>query len=349
MRKPFIKQLLLLAALLLALSLLAACSQDLTDPPADEAHRESFPAIGISLVYPEAMYNLNTAELLSPMAADEYCFLYGGISSHVLGLLAQMTAVETEEQFNQLYELINQEVFLFLSILRVPDHDPQAAALYEQLSQDYAHLEELGRVGENNFYLAYNDDISGLTLTSSERQQYQQAIDEIDRFREGITLFAPEPAADGSEPPAAPQIGSFSLQDLDGNPVSEAIFAEAELTMVNIWTTWCGPCVEEMPTLAALAQQLPENVQIYGICKDAISEDARVLARQILADAGADFPVLVPDQAMLEGYLNQVSQAVPTTLFFDRNGQQVGEAVVGAPAEGALEYYLQEIAARLPK
>lgn len=67
---------------------------------------------------------------------------------------------------------------------------------------------------------------------------------------------------------------SFTAQDLDGNQVDETIFEDAELTMINVWGTFCTPCLEEMPDLAELNREYQEKgVQIIGICSDTINAD----------------------------------------------------------------------------
>ena len=52
---------------------------------------------------------------------------------------------------------------------------------------------------------------------------------------------------------------SFTAQDLDGNQVDETIFEDAELTMINVWGTFCTPCLEEMPDLAELNREYQEK------------------------------------------------------------------------------------------
>ena len=124
----------------------------------------------------------------------------------------------------------------------------------------------------------------------------------------------------------------FSTTDLDGNEVtSEALFKNAKVTVVNLWATWCGPCVRELPELEKLRQDYADKgVQVTGILLET-SASAVKDAKSILRDAGADYPVLLPAEEM--GELINV-QYIPTTFFVDPQGRVLGEAVVGADVQG---------------
>lgn len=120
----------------------------------------------------------------------------------------------------------------------------------------------------------------------------------------------------------------FETTDLDGNPVNQALFADYRLTMVNIWATYCGPCLREMPDLGRLAREYAaQGVAVVGIVSDVTAEDT-ALAREQVAEAGADYTNVVPS-ADLTNLLSQVS-AVPTTIFVDSRGVQVGSTYLGA-------------------
>ena len=130
-------------------------------------------------------------------------------------------------------------------------------------------------------------------------------------------------------------LSSFTSQDLDGNPVDQSIFSGHTLTMVNIWATYCGPCLMEMPDLGELAPEYAEKgVQFVGLVSDAlnsdgsISEDQVTTAQDIVAETGADYLHLLPSED-LYGLLSQV-YAVPTTIIVDQEGRQVGYAYVQA-------------------
>ncbi len=127
----------------------------------------------------------------------------------------------------------------------------------------------------------------------------------------------------------------LSLTDLDGNEVDLELFAEHQMTMINIWATFCNPCLSELPELAKEYAQTPGGVQIVGICTDVLDqkgnqvEEQIDLAKQALRLTGADYQNLVPDKAFLNVLMESIP-GVPTTFFVDSQGKLLGEAVVGA-------------------
>lgn len=130
-------------------------------------------------------------------------------------------------------------------------------------------------------------------------------------------------------------LGSFSTTDLEGEAVDESLFADSKLTMVNVWATYCGPCISEMPDLGTLAEEYADRgFQIVGLVSDALDSDGNVdaaqveKAKEIVASTGADYTHIVPGEGIY-GLLYQIS-AVPTTLFVDSEGKQVGSAYVSA-------------------
>ena len=67
---------------------------------------------------------------------------------------------------------------------------------------------------------------------------------------------------------------SFNSIDLDGNEISSELYSNNKITMVNIWGTFCGPCIREMPDLAKLSQEYKsKGVEIIGIPID-IADDS---------------------------------------------------------------------------
>ena len=132
--------------------------------------------------------------------------------------------------------------------------------------------------------------------------------------------------------------GSFVTTDMAGNPVTEEIFAGHSLTMVNIWATFCSPCIEEMPELAQLDTAFGEAFQVIGIVMDVtdrngiIQPDKKAEAASVIATTGATYLHLLPSASLNKAYLNQV-QAVPETIFVDAAGRQVGQRYIGKKSQ----------------
>ena len=130
-------------------------------------------------------------------------------------------------------------------------------------------------------------------------------------------------------------LDSFSAQTLDGGTFTSENFKDYDLTVVNIWGTFCGPCREEMPELASFANALPSRIQFITICTDADGNTHS--AKSILSDAGFKGTTVISGDAQLIKLLNKV-QYVPTTLFFDSKGMCVGTEIIGSPYDFSGEY-----------
>ena len=147
--------------------------------------------------------------------------------------------------------------------------------------------------------------------------------------------------------PALAEGFSFTAQDMDGNTVTEEIFAPYDVTMVNIWATWCGYCIDEMPFFPELKDKLPENANLITICEDASYEPE--LTKEILDSVGANFTTIQANEEIYTEILSNV-YGFPTTLFVDENGEVIGQPIIGVPSmdhEEALNAYYQAVMLRL--
>ncbi len=135
----------------------------------------------------------------------------------------------------------------------------------------------------------------------------------------------PEQGGKADEP--APQAGgslSFESVTLDGQPIDSSIYQNYDLVMLNCWAEWCGPCVGEMPELERIHQEFP-NVLLLGVLS--FSNDPES-AKQTVRDTGVTYPVFEPTGALLDRV--NTFEAIPTTMFLDRNGVEITEPVVGS-------------------
>lgn len=121
--------------------------------------------------------------------------------------------------------------------------------------------------------------------------------------------------------PAGSQAVFFELTGLDGKVVKSGDLA-GKVVLVNFWATWCGPCKEEMPSLARLQHQLdPSRFVLLTVTTD--------LQRQgiahFLSQHGVSLPVLFDeDQEVSRSFM---VRGLPTTVLIARDGTLVGRAV----------------------
>lgn len=139
--------------------------------------------------------------------------------------------------------------------------------------------------------------------------------------------------AGGSEASDSGSLGEFSMEDVNGETYTQEMFADHDLTMINVFTTWCSPCIREIPDLEKLSKEMEDQgVQVVGIVLDVAgnADEETIEKAKLLAEkTGAAYPFLIPDAGYLNGRLAGIS-AVPETFFADKEGNIVGETYSGS-------------------
>ena len=130
---------------------------------------------------------------------------------------------------------------------------------------------------------------------------------------------------------------SFEGKDLDGNEVkSDKLFSANAVTVVNFWFTTCSPCVGELGDLDALNKELAEKGgALIGVNTFTLDGDETAIseAKDVLAKKGATYQNVYFDSDGEAGKFTANIFAYPTTYVIDRNGNIVGEPIVGAITE----------------
>ena len=130
---------------------------------------------------------------------------------------------------------------------------------------------------------------------------------------------------------------SFEGKDLDGNEVkSDELFSANAVTVVNFWFTTCSPCVGELGDLDALNKELAEKGgALIGVNAFTLDGDETAIAdaKDVLAKKGATYQNVYFDSSSPAGTFTSNIFAFPTTYVVDRNGNIVGEPIVGAITE----------------
>ena len=130
---------------------------------------------------------------------------------------------------------------------------------------------------------------------------------------------------------------SFEGKDLDGNEVkSDELFSANAVTVVNFWFTTCSPCVGELGDLDALNKELADKGgALIGVNAFTLDGDETAIAdaKDVLAKKGATYQNVYFDSSSPAGAFTANIFAFPTTYVIDRNGNIVGEPIVGAITE----------------
>ena len=157
----------------------------------------------------------------------------------------------------------------------------------------------------------------------------------------------------GSDTSTPPDDGSmqkfpaFEGKDLDGNTVkSDELFSGNAVTVVNFWFTTCNPCVGELSELDALNKELAEKGgSLIGVNTFTLDGDETAIseAKDVLAKKGATYQNVYFDSDGEAGKFTTNIFAYPTTYVVDRNGNIVGEPIVGAITEKKQAETLQKL------
>lgn len=138
-----------------------------------------------------------------------------------------------------------------------------------------------------------------------------------------------------------PAVTSFECRDLEEQTLYLGqVFADHKLTVINFWASWCPPCVGELPELEKLYQKYADQgVAFVGVLIDGVEKAGLRDGKDLLKKAGVTYLNVIATPALQ----NMTSlMYIPTTIFVNEKGEQVGSPMVGAdPA--AYEAQIQEL------
>ena len=192
-------------------------------------------------------------------------------------------------------------------------------------SGDYADY--LAGTVESNKESFTDDELKTLNDDIETIRQIEKQISEIENNNTGSDSTDQNDSSEEITP-----FNSFSGKDLDGNSVDESLFSNNAVTVVNFWFTGCKPCVAELSKLNELNDAIKSmggevvgiNTETFDGNEAAIKEAAAVLESQ-----GAKYRNLSIDSASDAGKYASDIMAFPTTILVDRNGNIVGDPMLG--------------------
>ena len=169
-------------------------------------------------------------------------------------------------------------------------------------------------------------------FTEEEYASLKADADKIREIENQITALPQDEASSQSAAENGSTFPQFEGKDLDGNSVDSSLFANNAFTVVNFWFSGCKPCVDEMDDLDALNQRIKEQGgEVIGVNTETLDGNADNIAtaKKILESAGASFRNIYFDPGSEAGKFALGIMAFPTTYVVDRQGNIVGEPIMG--------------------
>ena len=208
--------------------------------------------------------------------------------------------------------------------------------------------------GKYSYYISVNSTADAETIEEL-KQTTVEITEKKDRPENGFVLSEKSDlentmAFSTDSQNVATDLSNLQTVDIDGKEFSSKDFANYDLTMVNVFATWCSPCVQEIPDLAEIQKEMKDKgVNIVGVVTDTVdktgeNQEALEKAKLIRERSKAEYPFLIPDKSNFNGRLSGI-QAFPETFFVDKKGQIVGETYSGSHNKKAwLEIIEKELA-----
>ena len=230
--------------------------------------------------------------------------------------LTETGTVSTDSSNTALDDLYQQENQIFA------DHEAVWNKVFGMMSKDY--LADTVEANKDSFT---EDELKTLTDDMESIRKIEEQIAELEQGTTTSDHTAPENNSEAASP-----FRNFSGQDFDGNSVDESLFSGNAVTVVNFWFTGCKPCVAELSKLDELNNTLKAmGGEVIGINTETFdnNEAAMKEAAAVLESQGAKYRNISIDSASDAGKYASDIMAFPTTILVDRNGNIVGDPILG--------------------
>lgn len=288
-----------------------------------------YPFLGLNAVLPESLMEKMDSKEVAMLCNEDWTDDYKAVKYAYLSW-SVMTEEQRDAEVDKLGDGYLDWVGSLERIGTLGMYQEDQAEKLDELTGCTEH-KELGESADGNYkyYLSINPEAD------------KELTDEVKEIRTEFTEMTPfqdtsvfdQPYEENGD---VDHVGKFETQDVQGETYTEELFQDHDLTMVNIFTTWCSPCINEIPDLEKLHQEMSDKgVGVVGVVLDSVDgngeayAEALEKAKLIAEKTGASYPFLIPDSTNMNGRLNGIN-AVPETFFVDKDGNIVGETYSGS-------------------
>jgi len=301
-----------------------------TTVPAQDSYE--YPFLGLTMKLPEELLKQIKAQTIA-MISNEGWNENGDVIKYAYLSWSEMTEEQKEEEVDKLGTAYEDWCNSLGKIGVIGVYDKDSQKKLDEITGCTEH-KEIGSSsdGKYKYYLSTNKDAE--ESLKKEVEEIDVTLTEMTPPQQLSAFDQPQDTSSNAE--NSTTVGKFETKGIDGKDYTEKVFSDYDLTLVNIFTTWCSPCVNEIPELEKLYEEMKEKgVGVVGVVLDTVGDDGKqdeetVKKAGVLQDkTKASYPFLIPDSTMMNGRLNGIS-AFPETFFVDKEGNIVGETYTGS-------------------
>ena len=290
-----------------------------------------YPFLGLSMKLPEELLKQIKAQTIA-MITNEVWNDNADAIKYAYISWSEMTEEQKEAEVDKLGTAYDDWCNSLAKIGVIGIYDEDSEKELDEITGCTEH-KEIGSSsdGKYKYYLSTNKDAD--ESLKKEVEEIDVTLTEMTPFQKLSAFDQPQETSNAGD---STNVGKFETKGVDGKDYTEKVFSDYDLTLVNVFTTWCSPCVNEIPELEKLYEEMKEKgVGVVGVVLDTVGDDAKqnedtVKKAGVLQEkTKASYPFLVPDSTMMNGRLNGIS-AFPETFFVDKEGNIVGETYSGS-------------------
>ena len=290
-----------------------------------------YPFLGLNMKLPEELLKQIKAQTIAMISNEGWNDTADAIKYAYISW-SEMTEEQKEAEVDKLGTAYDDWCNSLAKIGVIGIYDEDSEKELDEITGCTEH-KEIGSSsdGKYKYYLSTNKDAD--ESLKKEVEKIDVTLTEMTPFQQLSAFDQPQETSNAGD---STNVGKFETKGVDGKDYTEKVFSDYDLTLVNIFTTWCSPCVNEIPELEKLYEEMKDKgVGVVGVVLDTVGDDgkqddAAVKKAGVLQEkTKASYPFLIPDSTMMNGRLNGIS-AFPETFFVDKEGNIVGETYSGS-------------------
>ena len=290
-----------------------------------------YPFLGLNMKLPEKLLKQIKAQTIAMISNEGWNDTADAIKYAYISW-SEMTEEQKEAEVDKLGTAYDDWCNSLAKIGVIGIYDEDSEKELDEITGCTEH-KEIGSSsdGKYKYYLSTNKDAD--ESLKKEVEEIDVTLTEMTPFQQLSAFDQPQDTSNAGD---STTVGKFETKGVDGKDYTEKVFSDYDLTLVNIFTTWCSPCVNEIPELEKLYEEMKDKgVGVVGVVLDTVGDDgkqddATVKKAGVLQEkTKASYPFLIPDSTMMNGRLNGIS-AFPETFFVDKDGNIVGETYSGS-------------------